>query len=220
MKVFNVEGDMFEAGKDFSTHDFEFNDMPVLAPATAKVTKELFEILLTHGQDIPKLVKALSARPDAELQLAEAQLPIQHLVCRRQYSQTAYRYGNFVAKFCLVPDTETQRKLREQTAEPEEGTDFLHRWLQDFYEANDAQYLFQVQLCEDLEDQPVEYAGKEWDATKYPWQTVAKLVIPKQDSFSPDRIKFWQDHMRVDPWLGLKSLQPLGSSNRLRRIGT
>jgi len=25
----------------------------------------------------------------------------------------------------------------------------------------------------------VEYAGKIWDAEKYPWQTVAKVVIPK-----------------------------------------
>ncbi len=25
--------------------------------------------------------------------------------------------------------------------------------------------------------------------------------------------------MRIDPWLGLKTLQPLGSPNRLRKVG-
>jgi hypothetical protein len=42
-----------------------------------------------------------------------------------------------------------------------------------------SQYLFQVQLCENLDDQPVEYAGKVWDPEKYPWQTVARLYMPK-----------------------------------------
>ena len=75
-----------------------------------------------------------------------------------------------------------------------------------------------MQLCENLEDQPVEYAGKVWDEEKYPWQTVAKVVIPKQDSMIPARKTFWEDHMRLDPWHGLKSLQPLGSPNRLRKV--
>ena len=61
--------------------------------------------------------------------------------------------------------------------------------------------------------------GKIWNAEKYPWQTVAKIVIPKQDSFNYELKSFWEDHMRIDPWHGLVSLQPLGSPNRLRRVG-
>jgi len=71
---------------------------------------------------------------------------------------------------------------------------------------------------ENLEDQPVEYAGKAWDEKKYPWQTVSKVVVPKQDSFIVVRKAFWEDHCRLDPWHGLKSFQPLGSPNRLRRV--
>jgi len=47
---------------------------------------------------------------------------------------------------------------------------------------------------------------------------VAKVVIPKKDTLIPARKAFWEDHIRLDPWHGPKSLQPLGSSNRLRRI--
>jgi hypothetical protein len=75
-----------------------------------------------------------------------------------------------------------------------------------------------VQLLENLEDQPVEYVGKVWDPEKYPWQTVAKVLIPKQDSMIPARKTFWEDHMTLNPWRGLKSFQPLGGSNRLRRV--
>jgi hypothetical protein len=31
------------------------------------------------------------------------------------------------------------------------------------------------------------------------------------------RKTFWEDRIRLDPWHGLKTLQPLGSPNRLRR---
>jgi hypothetical protein len=36
----------------------------------------------------------------------------------------------------------------------------LSSWVKEFYANNEAEYLFQVQLCENLEKQPVEYAGK------------------------------------------------------------
>lgn len=51
-----------------------------------------------------------------------------------------------------------------------------------------------------------------------PWQTVARLKIPKQDSFSYALKNFWEDRLRVDPWMGLKSLEPLGGPNRLRKV--
>jgi len=94
----------------------------------------------------------------------------------------------------------------------------LSDWLTEFYGKHDAEYVFQVQLCENLEDQLVEYAGKIWDSEKDPWQTAAKVVIPKRDSMIPARKTFWEDHIRLDPWHGLMSFQPLGSLNRLRRV--
>jgi len=64
----------------------------------------------------------------------------------------------------------------------------------------------------------VEYAGKVWDPEKYPFQTVARLIFPKQESFDYTRKSFWEEHIRVDPFLGLESFRPLGGSNRLRRV--
>ncbi|KAL7940807.1 heme-dependent catalase [Trichoderma barbatum] len=110
------------------------------------------------------------------------------------------------------------KDLDTRPVQSSDTQDVLRHWLRDFHLHHEAEYEFQVQLCENLEDQPIEDASKEWDAEKYLWQTVAKLVIPKQDSYNPARKIFWEDHAVVNPWHGLLNLQPLGGSNRLRRV--
>lgn len=223
IKVFDVDGEMYEAGKDFPTQDIEFNSTPALDLADAKTTKEIIELRIKHGYpggDSRDTIKEdLKKRDDFELQTGREKVKNTHLESTNQYSQTAYRFGDYVCKYRLVPNTDTQKQLGEELTKAEHGSDIMSQWLTNFHRDNDAEYLFQVQLLENLDDQPVEYAGKVWDPEKYPFQTVARLVIPKQDSFKYERVTFWQDHIRVDPWHGLKSFQPLGSANRLRRIG-
>jgi hypothetical protein len=219
MKVFNVpSGPRFEAGKDLPTQDIEFNSTPALDLADARTTKEIIDLRIKHGANKPELYKHLEARSDTELQKARDGVRNTHLESTRQYSQTAYRFGDYVAKYCLAPSSETQRKLYDETVKPEDGPDILHRWLQNFHKEHDAEYLLQFQLCENLEDQPVEYAGKVWDPERYPWQTVARLAVPAQESFDWKRKAFWEDRMRVDPWMGLEGLRPLGGPNRVRRV--
>lgn len=119
----------------------------------------------------------------------------------------------------MVPSAETQKKREAEEVNPKSHPNhILSDWLKEFHANHDAEYLFQVQFLENLDEQSVEYAGTPWDDEKYPWQTVAKVIIPKQDSSISVRKAFWEDHMRLDPWHGLKSFQPLGSSNRLRRV--
>lgn len=218
MKLFNVHGDMLEAGKDFPTQDIEFNSTPALDLADAKTTREIIDLRIKYGNNQPILYEHLEKRSDCPLQKARDMVYNTHLESTRQYSQTAYRFGEYIMKYRLEPESETQKKLYEEQTKPAHGDDILHRWLKDFHENHEAVYLFQVQLCENLEDQPTEYAGKVWDAEKYPFQTIAKVVFPKQNSFEYERKTFWEDHMRVDPWHGLKAYRPLGSPNRLRKV--
>jgi len=139
----------------------------------------------------------------------------------RQYSQTAYRFGNYVAKFCLVPSSETHRKPYEETAKPDSHPDLiLSDWLQEFHSNQEAEYLLQFQLVDNIDEQPVEDVGVAQNPEKYPWLTVAKIVIPKQNSFLPARKTFLEVHLvRLDPWPGLRTLQPLGELDRLRKTG-
>ena len=197
MKLFNVHGDFLEDGKDYPTQDIEFNSTPALDLADAKTTKEIIDLRIKYGGNQPELYKHLEQRSDCPLQKARDMVYNTHLESTRQYSQTAYRFGDYIMKYVLVPDSETQRKLHDEEVRVAHGADILHRWLRDFHANNEATYLFQVQLCENLEDQPVEYAGKMWDPEKYPFQTVAKIVFPPQESFDYERKMFWEDHMRV-----------------------
>ena len=91
-------------------------------------------------------------------------------------------------------------------------------WLREYFENNDAQFIFRVQLLENPDEQSVEDCSQEWNEDKYPFQTVARVVLPKgQDPFDAKRRVFWEDRMKLNPWYGLEAHRPLGSANRLRR---
>lgn len=82
MKVFNVEGEMFDIGKDYPTQDIEFNSAPAIELADAKTTREIFELRTKYGGDQKELYKHLEARKDADLQKARDQVPNKRLeVC-------------------------------------------------------------------------------------------------------------------------------------------
>ena len=159
MKIFGVKGEMFPEGAECPTQDIEFNSTPVLDLADAKTTKEIVGLRLEYGGDQAELYKQLEKRQDTDLQKARDSVYNTHLESTRQYSQTAYRFGQYVAKYSLVPSTETQRKLYEETVKPEHGNDILHKWLSNFHANHEAEYLWQFQLLENIEEQPVEYAG-------------------------------------------------------------
>lgn len=218
MKIFNVEGEMFPDGKGIPTCDIEFNSTPAIDLADARTTKEIIDLRIKYGGNKEELYKHLEKRADCPLQKARDSVYNTHLESTNQYSQTAYRFGDYIMKYRLVPESETQKALHKEQTQASHGPDIMHRWLQDFHKKNEARYSFEVQLCENLDDQPVEYAGKVWDPEKYPHQRVATLIFPPQDSFDPQRRAMWEDHIRVDPWHGLVAYQPLGSPNRLRRV--
>lgn len=167
MKVFDVHGEFFDEGKDIPTQDIEFNSTPALDLANARTTREIIDLRLKYLADPPEMAKRLEARDDTELQTAREKVRNTHLESTRQYSQTAYRFGDFVMKYSLVPNSNTQKKLYDETVQPEHGDGILRRWLQNFHRDHEAEYLFQVQLCENLKDQPVEYSGKAWDEQKF-----------------------------------------------------
>lgn len=55
MKVFNVEGEMFDAGKDLPTQDIEVNSTPAIDLADAKTTREVLELRIKYFYDQSEL---------------------------------------------------------------------------------------------------------------------------------------------------------------------
>ncbi|KAF8862313.1 hypothetical protein BDZ45DRAFT_712831 [Acephala macrosclerotiorum] len=192
MKVFDVQGEI----------------SPALELADAKTTKEIFDIRIKYGADNRELYRQIEARDDTELQEA-----------RDEFRNTRLEVRDYVVKYSLVPIGVAQKKLYKETAEPDSHRDdILGEWPKEFYSKHQAGYLFQVQFCENLDERPVEYAVIPWEDEKYPWQIGAKVVVPQQDSYVFARKTFWEDHMVLNSWHGLKSFQPLGSPNKLRRV--
>lgn len=135
-----------------------------------------------------------------------------------EYSQSAYRYGDYVAKFGVFPLGEKQKMLAESYVKDDDPINVLSQHTRNFHMANKVTYSFCVQLCENLEEQPVEDIGITWDEKKYPYKQVATIEFDPQDSWLPEFRAWWDDRITVNGWHGLQEHRPLGSTNRTRRV--
>jgi biotin operon repressor len=71
-------------------------------------------------------------------------------------------------------------------------------------------------LEEKDKDFPVERADKEWDAEKSPWQVVARITMPAQETYSDARQLFVDEQLSFSPWHALEAHRPLGGIMRSR----
>ena len=219
MKIFDVEGSFLDpVGEQSKTQDMTFNNAPVLELRDLPTTVEIFKIRETHFNEPQEIDREMKKRSDAKLQMAPKQLPNHHFLAYAMYSQSAYRWGEYVCKYALFPSRKLQQDLASQCkVETDSDEDQHSKWIQQYFQEHDAEYELKVQLCQSLREQSLEDTGQPWDETAFPFQTVGRIVLLKgQDSFSPERRTFWDDKMKLNVWYGLESMRPLGSVNRLR----
>lgn len=220
MKVFDVNGDFLDdQGTRTKTQDFTFNNAPMIELRDLPTCVEIFELRERYFDNTKELKAALMKRKDAAIQLAPTQLPNQHILSYTMYSQSAYRYGDYVVKYGLFPTTKLQQDLASSakitdSSDPEQHS----HWLREYFMQHDAEYDFRVQLLVSLAQQPVEDSSSMWDETAFPFETVGHVTIPKgQDAFNAARRTFWEENVLLNVWYGLKEHRPLGSINRLRK---
>ncbi|CAI6341042.1 unnamed protein product [Periconia digitata] len=217
MKIFGVEGEKLW-GEDKKTQDWTFNNYPILELRNPKTTLEIADALERNWNDIPKFAEEQAKRVDADVATLGSQLPRQHMVAMPEYSQSAYRFGEYVAKFGVFPLGESQLKLEDSEIEDSDPINIISQELREFHLKQKVTYSFCAQLLQDLDEQPVEDIGIEWDPEKYPFEQIATLEFPPQDSWLPEFRTWWDDRITVNSWHGLKTHQPLGSTNRMRRV--
>ena len=190
-----------------TVQDFTFNNAPILELRDLPTTVQIFRIRERHFREPEKIKPEIEKRDDKDLQMAPMQLPNQHFLSYEMFSQSAYQWGDLVVKYGLFPTTKVDPGSVEDSEQHS-------KWLQQYFEKHEMTYDFRLQICQDLEKQPVEDASVEWAGE---WTTVAQVVLPKQDSWDAKRRAFWDDHMKLNVWAGYDEHRPLGSVNRLRR---
>lgn len=135
-----------------------------------------------------------------------------------QYSQSAYRHGDYVAKYGVFPKSEEQKALVDTKIKDDDPINIISQHTRDFHLKHKVTYSFCAQMLQDLNEQPVDDIGIEWDSKKYPFEEVATLEFDPQDSWLPEFRVWWDDRITCNTWHGLKTHQPLGSTNRMRRV--
>jgi hypothetical protein len=228
LKVCDVPGERL-LGAEGSTQDFIMVNGSVFQTRTAhqflgnlkmlaKTTDRLEgakEVLSTVLSGVNKALSAVGVSSPKVQSLGGA--PNVHPLGETYYSVTPFRYGDHIAKFSLKPVSLDLTALRGQTINATEGPDAIRDTLQRDTRGRQGVWEFRVQLCRDLERQPVEDPTVEWREDEAPFRRVALLTVPPQDSWDDAAVKAVDEAMRFSIWTGLAAHQPLGNINRARR---
>ena len=173
-----------------------------VASAVLRGVRQAFEAV---GAEAPPVVTSLGGAPQAE-PLGET-----------YYSTTPFRYGNYIAKFSVKPVAPAMIALTGEEIDVDGRENAIREEVQKEMRDIDAEWEFRVQLCRDLDDQPVEDPTVEWDEEKYPFVTVATVRAKAQDSWDDALVEDVNEEMRFSVWTGIAAHQPLGNINRVRR---
>ena len=133
------------------------------------------------------------------------------------YSVTPYRYGDYIAKFSIAPVAPDLTELKGREIDATDQPDAIRETVQSEMRSRRGVWELRVQLCLDLENQPVEDPTVEWKEDEAPFRTVATITAEPQDSWQNDRVQAVNEEMRFSIWTGLAAHQPLGNINRARR---
>jgi len=227
LKVLDVPGERLP-GAEGTAQDFVTNNGKVFVAKDAKAflgnvkmlakttdrlegTKKVLSAALRGVHNVLETVGASSPKVDTL-----GGTPNVDPIGETYNSVTPYRWGDHIAKYRLVPVAHEQMALTGRIVEAADREDAIREDVRDEMARIDAEWEFQVQLCRDLTKQPIEDPTVEWDETISPFQRVAVLRVPAQDSWNPAQVREIDEETRFSVWTGLAAHQPLGNINRAR----
>ena len=228
MKVFDVPGERLP-GSEGTAQDFVMiNGKVFTAPSAEKFLGNLQMLAKTTDrlEGTKKVVSAALRGVRSALEAVGVESPaINSLggapnvepLGETYYSVTAFRYGDYMAKFSLKPVAPVMTALTGKTIEIGGREDAIRDEVQKEMRGTDAEWEFRVQLCRDLEKQPIEDPTVEWDEAEAPFIRVGTIHAEPQDSWDTARVQRINEQTRFSIWTGIAAHQPLGNVNRVRR---
>ncbi|WP_062114497.1 catalase family protein [Aureimonas sp. AU40] len=228
LKVLNVEGERLP-GAEGSTQDFVMVNGPVFQTKTAdqflgnlkmlaKTTDRLEgtkTVMSSVLRGVNKALESVGIESSKIQSLGGA--PNVDPLGQTYFSVTPFRYGPYIAKFSVVPVSPDLTELESKEIDASDRPNAIRETVQAEMSERMGVWEFRVQLCRDLEKQPVEDPTVEWKEDEAPFQTVATITAEPQDSWDAARVQAVDEEMRFSIWTGLAAHQPLGNINRARR---
>lgn len=228
LKVLGVEGERLPGSERDTTQDFVMVNAPAfIAKDAAQFLGNLKLLAKTtdRAEGGKKLLSATLRGVETGLEavgLESATLksmggaPQVHPLGQTYFSQTAFRYGDHVAKFQIRPVAPALLALHDAHVDTKGRPDAIREDVDAALSRHGGTWELRVQLCTDVAAMPVEDATVEWDQGASPYRTVALIDVPAQPGWDTQR-QALDEALAFSPWHGLAAHQPLGNINRARR---
>jgi hypothetical protein len=229
IKIMGVEGDRLPGSEGASTQDFVMQNAKAFTAKDPKAFLKTLKLLAKTTDKAPGMKKAFSAVLRGIESTVEALggesgtlkslggHPITHILGETYYSVVPFLYGPYYAKLSVVPISPELVALTGQTLDLDDRPDGLREAVQEFFVDNDAAWEIRIQLATDLEKMPIEDASTVWSEEISPYIAVARIDVPRQSSWSEQRVQEIDESMSFSPWHGLKAHRPLGGVMRVRK---
>lgn len=133
------------------------------------------------------------------------------------YSMGAVRHGEYMAKVRIAPTQETKDKITEKEIDPESENWPYRKGIIREITKNDLTFELQIQLCRDLEKMPINDLTQEWSQEESPFQTVAKITIPKQEVPEDGNFEV-MENLSFTPFRTIEENAPIGNLQRSRQL--
>ena len=235
IKVLNVEGPKVSTFADGSTQDFVcINANAFTAPDPKGFLQQIktFDKNLDTSEGVKHAVSVAARATNAVLKavhLPSATLEgigasATHILGESFSTVAPVRYGKYVAKLGFAPGSESLKQLTGESVDLAEDYNALQELIKNFFRHETGVWDVKVQLAlaedpttENKEkDFPIEAADKKWPEDKSPWQTVARITVSPQDTYSDARQLFVDERLSFNPWHALEAHRPLGGVMRSR----
>ncbi len=229
LKILGVQGDRLPGSGDSTNQDFIMVNGPAFSAPDAKAFGKNLKLLSKTTDRFDGVKKAMSATfrvvesaleavggESATLKTLGGAAPV-HPLGETYYSQTPFRFGDYIAKFALFPVSPGLTRLTGDLVNVTARPDALREVVRDELIEHGGTWELRVQLNTDLDAMPVEDASVVWDEKESPFVTVATLDIPAQLSWAPGTTDKTDDALVYSVWDGVTAHQPLGGINRARK---
>jgi hypothetical protein len=228
LKILGVEGERLAGSENEATQDFILVNGPAFAAPTPKQFLGNLKLLASttdKAEGAKKLLSAVFRGVEATLEAVGTKStflntlggakPV-HPLGATYFSQTAFRYGDYIAKFQFVPVSGI-KDYADETINATGRPDAIREAMNELLIEQGGKWELRVQLCTDLNDMPVEDATIVWDEEKSPFRTVATLTVEPQPAWVLGTSEKTEDALSFSVWHGLAAHQPLGGINRVRK---